>query len=419
MTKIDTKHVSALIIGAGQAGLAMGYCLKQQGIDYLILEKSGDIAHAWRDERWDSFCLVTPNWQCQLPGYPYQGEDPNGFMVKEEIIAYLEGYYRFFKPPVVFHSPVTALSRKGDRFHVQSGKHHYTSDQVIIACGGYHQPRIPQAAEGLPAHIHQLHSRDYKNPGQLPPGDVLVVGTAQSGSQIAEDLHLEGRKVHLCVGSAPRVHRRYRGNDVVNWLDEMDYYDTTIDDHPDGANAPHATNHYVTGRDGGHDINLRVFAGQGMQLYGRLKGAGDGQLVFHDDLKQNLDHADAVAKRIADGIEDYIQRNRLAAPEDDNVHSTYMPETVTRLDLSTTNITSVVWATGFHLNYDWVQLPVTDREGFPLQKRGVSPVAGVYFLGLNWMNTWGSGRFYHVGRDADYLSHTIAEALVQRHASYA
>ncbi|HSH13063.1 MAG TPA: MSMEG_0570 family nitrogen starvation response protein, partial [Desulfurivibrionaceae bacterium] len=180
-------HYSALVIGAGQAGLAMSYCLQDQGIDHLVLEASGEIAHAWRHERWDSFCLVTPNWQCQLPGFPYQGDDPHGFMVKDEIIGYLEDYYAFFKPPVVFHSPVTELTRAHGRYQLRSGERRFTCDQVIVCCGGYHEPRIPAAAEQLPDTIEQLHSRDYRNHQQLPEGDILVVGSAQSGSQIAED----------------------------------------------------------------------------------------------------------------------------------------------------------------------------------------------------------------------------------------
>jgi putative flavoprotein involved in K+ transport len=406
-------HYTAIVIGAGQAGLAMSYCFKQRGVDHLVLEASGEIANAWRHQRWDSFCLVTPNWQCQLPGYPYQGNDPDGFMVKDEIIEYLENYYASFRSPVVFHAPVTELKRKDGKFHLCSRDRSFTCNQVVICCGGYHQPRIPALADQLPPHIKQIHSRDYKNPQQLPDGETMVVGSAQSGSQIAEDLHLAGRQVHLCVGTAPRVNRRYRGKDVVQWLDDMNYYETTINEHPDGANAPHATNHYVTGRDGGRDINFRIFAQQGMKLYGRLDTADHHQLSFHDDLAKNLENADEVAKRIADNIESYIRKNDIGAPADDNLHSDYLPPSITELDLNRTGITSVVWATGFNLDYDWIQLPVTDNSGFPLQERGVSPEEGLYFLGLNWMNTWGSGRFYHVGRDAEYLAQKISHKLEQ------
>lgn len=400
-------HHSAIVIGAGQAGMAMSYCLTSQGINNIILEKASRIAENWRSGRWDSFCLVTPNWQCQLPGFSYQGSDSDGFMVKDEIIDYLEGYRAFFNPTIIFNSPVISLTKQADVFTVITANTIYTADQVVIACGSYHEPRIPACAQKLPAHIAQVHSQFYKNPQQLPPGDVLVVGTGQSGAQIAEDLHLAGRRVHLCVGPAPRVNRRYRGKDVVNWLEEMGYYQTTLETHPDGKNAVHSTNHYVTGRDGGRDLNLRIFAEQGMQLYGALRDADAQNLWFKDDLQQNLDYADQVAARIVDSIEAYIQKNGIAAPADNNIHSSYLPPLVDHLELSGSGINSVVWCTGFNMRFEWIKLPVL-MDGYPQQKRGVSAVEGLYFLGLNWMHTWGSGRFYQVGRDAEYLSEIMA-----------
>lgn len=401
------QHHSAIVIGAGQAGLSMSYCLSQQGIDNIILEKSSQVADNWRNQRWDTFCLVTPNWQCQLPGYPYQGNDPDGFMVKDEIVEYLEGYRAFFNPTIIFNSPVISLTKNGELFTLVTVDTIYTADQVVIACGSYHEPRVPAMAKKMPAHIAHVHSNFYKNPDQLPPGEVMVVGTGQSGCQIAEDLHLAGRKVHLCVGPAPRVNRRYRGRDVVNWLDDMGYYNTTLETHPDGKNAVHSTNHYVTGRDGGRDLNLRIFAEQGMKLYGVLKDTNGEQLFFNDDLKQNLDYADQVAERIVKGIEDYIQKNNIAAPTDDNVRSDYLPEIVTELELAVSGITSVVWSTGFNMRFEWINLPVFEDNGHPKQKRGITEVAGLYFIGLNWMHTWGSGRFYQVGRDAEYLSEVM------------
>ena len=401
------KHHSVIIIGAGQAGLSMSYCLAQQGVENIILEKSSHIADNWRSERWDTFCLVTPNWQCQLPGFPYQGNDPDGFMVKDEIIEYLESYRASFNPSIIFNSPVISLSKNGDLFTVITAQTIYTADQVVIACGSYHEPRIPAMAKKMPEYIAHVHSNFYKNPDQLPVGEVMVVGTGQSGCQIAEDLHLAGRKVHLCVGPAPRVNRRYRGRDVVKWLDDMGYYNTTLETHPDGKNAVHSTNHYVTGRDGGRDLNLRIFAEQGMKLYGVLKDCDGTKLFFNHDLKDNLDYADRVAQRIVDSIEDYIQKNNLVAPPDNNVKSEYLPEIVTELNLATTNINSVVWSTGFNMRFEWINLPVFEENGHPKQKRGITDVSGLYFIGLNWMHTWGSGRFYQVGRDAEYLSEVI------------
>ncbi len=405
------KHYPVIIVGGGQAGMAMSFCLGKLDIEHLILDKAQELAHNWQHERWDSFCLVTPNWQCQLPGFPYNGDDPDGFMVKDEIINYLKAYRDFFNPPIQFSSPVSSLSQENGLFHIKTPKQYFTADQVVLACGGYHKPNILPFAQQFPDSMTQVHSRDYKNSKQLPEGEVMVIGTGQSGSQIAEDLHLEGRKVHLCVGSAPRVNRRYRGKDVVNWLNEMDYYQMTIDKHPEGDNAPHATNHYVTGRDGGRDLNLRVFAEQGMQLYGKMKTVVNGVIEFEDDLKTNLDYADNAAKRIRASIEKYIDENNIDAPADQNIHSQHLPESPSSLDLNTSNITSVVWATGFKMQFDWLKVPVTDNSGRPIQKRGLTDTNGLYFLGLNWMHTWGSGRFFHVGQDAEFISEQIAQKL--------
>lgn len=239
----------------------------------------------------------------------------------------------------------------------------------------------------------------------------MVVGTGQSGAQIAEDLHLEGRQVHLCVGNAPRVNRFYRGKDVVDWLEEMGYYNTTLETHPDGKNAPHSTNHYVTGRDGGRDLNLRIFAEQGMKLYGPLKGADQQTLFFEDKLEENLNYADNVANRIIDMIESYIQKKGINAPADDNIYSDYLPESNTELPLADADIKAVVWATGFKMDFSWLKLPVFDDNGRPHQKRGITNVDGIYFLGLNWMHTWGSGRLFHVGKDAQYLKTIIESRL--------
>ncbi len=408
------KHYSVIIIGGGQAGMSMSFCLGKLGIDHLILDKATEFAANWQHERWDNFCLVTPNWQCQLPGFPYAGDEPHGFMVKDEIVAYLKAYRDFFNPPIQFNSPVLSLDKIQGRFYIQTPGQTYTAEQVVLACGGYHRPHILPGANQIPEHIQQIHSRDYKNAQQLPAGEVMVLGTGQSGCQIAEDLHLEGRKVHLVVGNAPRVNRRYRGKDVVDWLEQMGYYQMTIDEHPEGENAPHATNHYVTGRDGGRDLNLRIFAEQGMHLYGKLSSIQRGKMQFHADLHTNLDYADSVAARIRESIEAYIQQQGISAQQDSNVHSSYMPATPLSLDLNKTAIAAVVWATGFKMEFDWVKPKVFNSKGLPAQKRGVSSVQGLYFLGLNWMNTWGSGRFFHVGKDAQYLSEQIAQHFQQR-----
>lgn len=405
-----TTHYSAIIVGGGQAGLSMSYCLKQKGLNHLIFEKH-QIAHSWRSKRWDSFCLVTPNWQCQLPGYPYSGCDPQGFMQKDEIVQYIEDYAKSFDPPVLEGVEVTKVRKNKDRgiFEVATSIGDYTSDRVVIAAGSYHKPKIPSMAERLPETIVQIHASAYQNPESMPDGAVLVVGTGQSGCQIAEDLHLAGKQVHLCVGSAPRSPRRYRGKDVVEWLDRMNYYNLSIDEHPQKDSIRHRTNHYVTGRDGGREINLRQFAIEGMKLYGPLNAIRNTILEFRPQLKQHLDGADAVAESIKQSIDTFIEKNQIEAPTEPPYYPVWEPESEVRsLDVEQAHIRSVIWCTGYQSNFDWVEVPVFDGKGYPCHDRGVTHVWGLYFLGLPWLYTWGSGRFSGIARDAQYLADRIA-----------
>ncbi|MVM28515.1 MSMEG_0569 family flavin-dependent oxidoreductase [Spirosoma sp. HMF4905] len=402
-----------IVIGAGQAGLSMSYLLKQQGIDHVVFEKKR-ISDSWRSYRWDTFCLVTPNWQCNLPGYSYSGNDPYGFMVKDEIVDFLEGYAASFNPPVKEGVEVLAVSKEPltDSFTVLTNEGVYTANQVVVCIGNFHSAPLPKLAEKFPTYIEQVHSAHYKNPESLPAGDVLVVGTGQSGAQIAEDLHLAGRNVHLCVGKAPRCARLYRGKDVVEWLDMMKYYDIPVDKHPEGENVREKTNHYVTGRDGGREIDLRKFALEGMKLYGVLNDANDSELVFASNLKEHLDYADKVSENIKKRIDQYILDNQIDAP----VEPTYVPvwepaDEVTSVLLENTNITSVVWCIGFGMDYSWLKLPVMNERGHPVHQRGLTEVDGLYFLGLTWQNTWGSARFSGVGKDAEYLLESIEKNL--------
>ena len=403
------SHYSVVVVGGGQAGLSISYCLTQRGIDHIVLEKN-QIGHAWRSSRWDSFCLVTPNWQCTLPGHPYQGDDPHGFMQKDDIVKYIEDYAAAFNPPLKEGVAVRRVGRNEERglFEVATSIADFTADQVVIAVGSYHRPRVPRMAERLPAEIVQLHSSDYKSPQSLPDKSVLVVGTGQSGCQIAEDLHLAGKKVHLCVGGAPRSPRRYRGQDAVDWLEQMGYYDLSINEHPQKEKVRSKANHYLTGRDGGREIDLRRFALEGMQLHGRLKNVGDRSLDFWGDLKQNLDQADAVSESIKKTIDEFIAKNQIQAPSEPPYHPVWEPEAdVLSLDYEQANIGAVIWSTGYESDFSWVEIPVFDGKGYPGHDRGVTQLEGLYFLGLPWLYTWGSGRFSGVSRDAHYLADYI------------
>jgi putative flavoprotein involved in K+ transport len=406
------RHVPVAVVGGGQAGLSVSYHLKQSGIDHLVFEKK-TAAHTWSTQRWDTFCLVTPNWQCDLPGHRYDGPDPDGFMKKDEIVAYLKAFVAKVNPPIREGVAVTRVERREDGlFSLQTSEGDYTANEVVVASGGYTIPIIPRMAERLPGSITQIHSNAYRNPGQLPEGEVLVVGSGQSGAQIAEDLHLAGRRVHLAVGDAPRCARFYRGRDVVTWLADMGYYDMTVDNHPLRDGVRDNTNHYVTGRDGGRDIDLRRFATEGMKLYGLMDDYRDGALRFRDDLNRSLDQADRTYNGINAAIDKYIAEKGIEAP----VQAPYTPvwelgEPVTSLDLEGSGITSVIWCIGFTPDFRWLDASVFNGAGSPKHKRGVTREDGVYFIGLPWLNTWGSGRFGAVGRDAEYIVQVIQKRL--------
>jgi len=412
---LDGMRYPVAVIGGGQAGLSMSWYLRQRGVDHVVLERDR-VGHEWRDRRWDSFCLVTPNWQCRLPGFDYPGDDPDGFMAGADIVGYLEKYAASFDPPLAEGVSVDRLRRTPNGvFELGTSAGTCTADQVVVATGPYHNPAVPRIAERLPGSVTQLHSAQYRNPGQLPDGAVLVVGTGQSGCQIAEDLHLAGRRVHLAVGSAPRAARRYRGRDTLAWLDEMGHYAKGIDEFADAAAVRLRANHYMTGRDGGRDIDLRAFATQGMRLHGRLTSVDGSVLSFAGDLTANLDNADKVAEGIKDAIDSYLAATGIEAPAEERYVPVWAPSPgATTIDPAAEGITAVVWGTGFHRDHRWIEVPVFDGRGYPTHERGVTSCPGLYFLGLPWQYTWGSGRFAGVARDAGYLIERITAARRER-----
>jgi putative flavoprotein involved in K+ transport len=364
---------------------------------------------------------VTPNWQCQLPGYPYSGSDPDGFMVKNEIVAYLEGYAESFDAPLYENTAVTRLAH-GDvsayALELTSGGRTVTvhADQVVLATGGYHVANLPRMAERLDPSITSIHSSGYRSAEQLPEGGVLVVGSGQSGAQIAEDLHLAGRATHLAVGSAPRVARFYRGRDVVAWLDDLHYYDMPVEEHPLGVGVRKNANHYVTGRDGGRDINLRRFASEGMRLYGHVSTIDGTHLKLDDDLARNLDRADEVCEGIKDTVDRYIASAGVDAPVEARPERGWEPpaDQPLSLDLAAAGITSVIWAVGYRREYQWIEVPMFDGRGYPTHTRGVTEHPGLFLLGLPWQHTWGSGRFSGVAADSAFLATRISESVLSQ-----
>jgi putative flavoprotein involved in K+ transport len=405
---------SVLIVGGGQAGLSLSYYLSQRQIDHLVIEKE-TLTHTWRTQRWDAFSLVTPNWQCSLPGHPYAGSDPHGFMTRDAIVDYLDAFIAKTAAPAVEGVTVTRVKRlpAGD-YAVETSAGNFTAGQVVVASGGYHTPIIPRSAEKLPDTVMQIHSNQYRNAAQLPEGGVLVAGSGQSGAQIAEDLHLAGKKVYLATGDAPRCARFYRGRDVVDWLADMDYYDMSVDEHPLREGVRDNTNHYVTGRDAGRDIDLRRFALDGMELFGLLTDVAGGRVRFAPNLREHLDQADKVYNGINAAIDKHIAARGIDAPAPSVYQPVWQPQQErTELDLQAQGITSVVWCIGFRPDFAWVDAPVFNGRGLPVHTRGVTAEGGLYFLGLPWLHTWGSGRFSGIARDAEYLAAQIARQYAQ------
>jgi putative flavoprotein involved in K+ transport len=419
----DAGHVTVAVIGGGQAGLSVSWYLGQAGVDHVVLEAQTPV-HAWEDTRWDNFTLVTPNWHCKLPGHAYDGDDPDGFMTRDEVVEWLAGWLDTFEPPVLDHTRVTKLTplaAGGFELHLEAatGLERLTCEHAVVATGGYPIPVLPPFAASLDPAVTQIHSEQYRNAGQLPDGAVLVVGTGQSGAQIAEDLHLEGRQVHLAVGSAPRVARFYRGRDCMTWLSDMGLYDRAAPEYPGGKAAIEKTNHYVTGRDGGRDIDLRRFAAEGMKLYGALSDGKDATLTFDQSLREALDKADSVYNSICSDIDAHIEREGLGGSVASAARYTpvWEPEAeVTELNLVAQGVTSIVWAIGYRPDYRWIEASAFDGGGRPMQNRGVTNVEGLTFIGLPWMHTWGSGRFLGIDRDAKHIATTIIDDLRHQNA---
>jgi putative flavoprotein involved in K+ transport len=406
-----TERVDTVIVGGGQAGLALSYHLTEQGREHVLLEQAEAWAHVWRNHRWDSFTLVTPNWALRLPGLPYAGDNPDGFLTRGEVISYLENYAALFNPPVRFGVRVKSVqaSREAGGYLVETTAEPYQASNVVVAAGLFQRPKIPAVGAGLPAGIAHLHSSQYRNPAALAPGAVLVVGSGQSGCQIAEELYKSGRTVHLCVGGAGRLPRRYRGRDAFSWLDRMGYFERTVDK-LETPQAKFEGNPHISGKDGGHSLNLHQFARDGVRLLGRLAGATDGKIALAPDLHQNLAEADKLEAEFTKGVDEFIANNGLDAPRDQlpALRDGYEAEVVTALDLRAADIHTVIWAGGYTFDFSWVRLDTLDEDGYPTQARGVTAHPGLYFLGLHWLHTIKSGLFMGVGDDAAHVAAHIA-----------
>jgi putative flavoprotein involved in K+ transport len=408
-----TEQVETVIIGGGQAGLALSYYLTRQGRTHLMLEQ-GRVGETWRSWRWDSFTLNTPNWMTRLPGFPYQGDDPDGFLPREDIVAYLEQYAASFHAPLQCGVRVTSLRQQpgGDCYLVEAEEITVKARNVVLATGAYPKPKLPVASQALSADICQLHTSAYRNPQMLPFGAVLVVGTGQSGCQIAEDLYESGRQVYLSTSSCGKVPRRCRGKDTSWWLTRLGFFDRTPDQLPSPdakfACTPHISDNH------GDDINLCKFARQGMILLGRVQAAQGKQVILAPDLEENLVRADAFERQITQGIDEYITKtgmnveaNRTTDEAPSNGATATKP--ILTLDLQSAGISTIIWASGYRLDFGWVQIPVFDEVGYPVYQRGVTAFPGLYFLGLPWLYKMKSSLLYGVGEDAAFIASAIAE----------
>lgn len=407
----NVERIDTVVVGAGQSGLAISYLLTERGRDHVVLDKAERIGSSWHG-RWDSFTLVTPNWGLRLPGHPYPGDDPDGFLTRDEVISYLEDYASGFGPPLRLGVTVTRVEpirdRDGYRVHTSDGV--YEAVNVVVAAGTFQRPRIPDLARHLSPDLAQIHTSEYRNPGGLPAGGVLVVGSGQSGCQIAQELHEAGRRTHLCVGSAGRFPRRYRRHDGLWWAVQLGLTDQTVEqlDSPAGR---FRANPQISGKDGGRDINLHQFARDGITLLGRLQDGKGTRLSLAPDLHESLAAADTMAAEFRGGVDEYVQKTGMDAPVEqvDEPEDGYDQEILTELDLADTGIRSVLWATGYRWDYSWIDAPIFDDFGYPIQRQGVTDYPGLYFLGLHFLHTLKSGLFLGVGSDAAHIAQHIEQ----------
>ena len=401
------ERLDTVVIGGGQAGLSLSYYLTQQGRTHTVLEKDRP-GEAWRSKKWDSFTLVTPNWQFQLPGLAYDGDDPHGFLTRDQVVGYIDDYVALFDPPLRLGVEATFVEGKasGRGFTIGTDAGSLEVSNVVIATGTFQRPRIPIFSQGITPDVIQLHSSRYRNPERLPSGAVLVVGSGQSGAQITEELYQSGKQVYLSTSGVGRAPRRYRGKDFAWWLDKIGFVDQTVDD-LESPTERFDPNPHVTGKNGGHTLNLHQFALDGVTLLGRMEGARGSHVRLADNLMQNLRTGDKAATEMKKGIDKFIEKSGIEAPEpkdEPQLRVGYEARVITELDLEAAGVRTIIWATGYSFDYSLVKFPVFDKFGYPVQKRGVTAQPGLYFLGLHWLHTIKSGLFLGIADDAAHVA---------------
>lgn len=413
MTVELPRSIETVVVGAGQAGLIMSWHLQVAGRPHVVLDRRETLGGGWQD-RWDEFVLVGPNWTTGLPGFPYDDGDPDGFMPRDAVAARMRRYAEVIGAPVVRSSEVTRLGPDGGsgrRFHLDTTQGPVAADNVIVATGAFHRPKVPPAAAGFSSRLTQLHAHDYRRVDQLPAGGVLIVGSGQTGVQIAEELQAKGREIVLATGRCGRAPRRYRGHDFFFWTRQLalhgDEFGTPL---PTVGQLPQrhlrfVCNPHLSGHDGGHDTNLRQMALNGLRLAGRFLEADGERATFAPDLADNLAFADQwFDQRVRELVDTYAERAGIEVTDDDRAWPTYEPPELTELDLARAGISTVLWTTGYAPDYGWLDLPIMDEFGVPNQVRGISDVPGLTFLGLLFQHNNGSANLAGVAVDAAYLA---------------
>lgn len=404
-----------VIIGGGHAGLAASQQAQVGGLDHVVFER-GQVGESWRSQRWNSFTLNTPNVMNGLPGSPYRGGDPDAFEHRDAWVSRLERYIAEHALPVRTGTPVTALHKEGDVFIVTTPDERLSARNVIVASGTINAPKVPPAADGLDPAIVRTTTGRYRGPGDLPSGAVLIVGSAQSGVQIAEDLLDAGREVYLSTGRVGRAPRRLRGRDLLVWLTETGWLDQRPADLPDPAMMRMPQPQISGVGPLGHTIGLQSLAARGVTLLGHFEGADGMRARFAPDLPQHVAFGDEISRRMREHVDAHIARRGIAAPQtgwdpaDEPVADPERFAALTELDLAGQGISSVVFATGFTADFSWLHVPVIDSGGAPIHTEGRSPVDGLWFLGMPWLRTRKSGIIWGALED----SKAIVDQVVAR-----
>lgn len=404
-----------VVVGAGQAGLALSRCLTERGHDHVVLER-GRVAERWRSERWDSLRLLTPNWMTRLPGHRYRGTDPDGFMTAAEAARMFADYAAAFAAPVLERTEVEQVTHDGCRFVVRTSSGTWRADNVVVATGWCDRPAVPTVSRRLSAHLHQLVPSGYRNPGDVADGGVLVVGASATGVQLADELHRAGHPTTIAVGSHLRMPRRYRGMDICWWLDHIGAFDRTVDEIDDLDAARAEPSLQLAGRPDHVSLDLAHLQAEGVRLAGRLVGAEGADVAFDTGLAATLAAADARMDRLLGRIDAAIARKGLDGEvlDPEPVPTVRPVEAPGRLDLDAAGIRTVVWATGYRRSYPWLRLPVLDARGEIVQRRGITPFPGVYVLGMRLQHRRNSSFIDGVGRDAEYVASHIATRRSRR-----